>query len=80
VKRALKKGNHFRYEKFERQGLRNSLVVRWLGLFSFGAESSGLIPGEGRIFTTCAVCTEKKNENSKFRRETERKALCLPDS
>ena len=54
-------------------------MVQYLGLFSFGAESPGLIPGEGRIFTTSAVCTEKKNENSKFRRETERKALCLPD-
>jgi len=61
VKRALKKGHHLRPELFARQGLRKSLVIQWLGVFSFGAESPGLIPGAGSKFhNLCSVASKEK--------------------
>ena len=46
-------------EKKKRIGVENSLMVQWLGLYSFTAEGVGSIPGWGTKILQAVWCSQK---------------------
>ena len=48
----------------------NSLVVQWLGLYTFTTEGMGLIPGWGTKIPRAVVRPKKKKKEKKKKNQT----------